>query len=293
MIRLRSWLVILAALAAVCMSPGEPRAENAGDWRQHLDAGLEAEARDELPAALASYQAAVVAARTIASTDVEPLVTTLNKLASIHVLRSNLYALKEEMKSAEEGYREALSLQGASAKPSPNLSETLSGLAAIRGQRDDFREAERLYKRAIEIDEQIFDAADPRRTRNLTRIGDLYLAYGKIAHSAESYVGVLRFLERVRGRDHLDLVEPMTALAAVAFTNDQPGQAVRLYQMALLIQEKNLGPDHCDLRRTLWSLASIMRATGSDDEAKPIEKRADALRQKCPVSPPSRDRRPL
>ncbi len=57
-------------------------------------------------------------------------------------------------------------------------------------------------------------------------------------------------------------------------------EAEPLYQRALEIDEKALGPEHPDVATSLENYASLLRETGRADEAAEMETRAQSIRAK-------------
>ncbi len=56
------------------------------------------------------------------------------------------------------------------------------------------------------------------------------------------------------------------------------GQAEPLYQRALAIREKALGPNHPNVTTSLENLAALYRATKRDEEGETLEQRAARIR---------------
>ena len=54
-----------------------------------------------------------------------------------------------------------------------------------------------------------------------------------------------------------------------------------LYERALAIREKALGPDHPDVAKSLNNLALLYRAQGAYERAGPLYERALAIREKA------------
>ncbi len=57
-------------------------------------------------------------------------------------------------------------------------------------------------------------------------------------------------------------------------------EAEPLFQRALAIDEKALGPEHPDVAQSLENYAALLRQTARADEAKRMEARAKAIRAK-------------
>jgi tetratricopeptide (TPR) repeat protein len=75
--------------------------------------------------------------------------------------------------------------------------------------------------------------------------------------------------------------EPMTSLASLL--RDQGGdlaEARRLYERALAIREKKLGPEHPATARSLNGLARLLQDQGDLAEARRLYERALAIREK-------------
>jgi tetratricopeptide (TPR) repeat protein len=69
-------------------------------------------------------------------------------------------------------------------------------------------------------------------------------------------------------------------LAALYHAQGQYAQATPLFQRALAIREKVLGPEHPDTVTVLGNYADLLRQTNSEAEAKKLEARAQAIREK-------------
>ncbi len=67
-------------------------------------------------------------------------------------------------------------------------------------------------------------------------------------------------------------------LALLYATQGKYAEAEPLYQRALGIVEKALGPEHPHVAQSLENYAALLRKTGRDDEAVKLEARARAIR---------------
>ena len=75
---------------------------------------------------------------------------------------------------------------------------------------------------------------------------------------------------------HRHALQSRRALRTGAYAKAEP-----LYQRALAIHEKALGPDHPDTATALNNLAELYRATGAYAQAEPLYQRALAIREKA------------
>jgi tetratricopeptide (TPR) repeat protein len=69
----------------------------------------------------------------------------------------------------------------------------------------------------------------------------------------------------------------LSNLAVLYSTQGQYAEAEPLYQRALAIKEKALGPDHPDVATALNNVAALYKKTGREKEAAVMEKRAAAI----------------
>ena len=70
----------------------------------------------------------------------------------------------------------------------------------------------------------------------------------------------------------------LNSLAVLYLAQDQHAQAEPLYQRALAIREKALGPDHPNVATSLENYAALLRELDRTAEAETIEVRAKAIR---------------
>ena len=85
------------------------------------------------------------------------------------------------------------------------------------------------------------------------------LAYNQFIHPTATTLDNLANLYKNQGKDE---------------------EALPLYQRALAIREKALGPEHPETARTLNNLANLYSVQGKDEEALPLYQRALAIREK-------------
>ena len=83
------------------------------------------------------------------------------------------------------------------------------------------------------------------------------------------------------GDDDLRLARSLNNLAAAYAAQGKYAEAEPLYQRALAILEKVLGPDHPDVAAVLSNYADLLRATKRGTEAASLEARAAAIREKA------------
>src|SRR5262249_38563035 len=73
----------------------------------------------------------------------------------------------------------------------------------------------------------------------------------------------------------------LNGLAELYRAQGQYAKAEPIYQRALAIQEKDLGPEHPDVASSLNGLAGLFRAQGQTARTEPPHQRALAIREKA------------
>ncbi|MFL5587992.1 MAG: tetratricopeptide repeat protein [Ktedonobacteraceae bacterium] len=84
----------------------------------------------------------------------------------------------------------------------------------------------------------------------------------------------------MHGRDHPNTQYLLNNLAVLYLNKGKYEEAESLFQRALVIREKGLGPEHPDTASTLNNLAVLYHDQGKDEEAESLHQRALIIREK-------------
>ncbi len=87
-------------------------------------------------------------------------------------------------------------------------------------------------------------------------------------------------LKEAEAFDDVRLATSLNNLALLHKAQGRYAEAEPLYQRALAIREKALGPEHPDVATSLENYADLLRKTGRVSEATKMEARAKAIRAK-------------
>jgi len=156
-------------------------------------------------------------------------------------------------------------------------SSSLSTLADLSRAKGRFAEAERLYKRALAIDEEALGKDQLKVARDLSNLAELYQAQGQYAEAEPLHKRALEIREKVLGPVHPEVAQSLNNLAAVYRDQGRYGAAEPFCKRALEIWEKVLGPVHPEVASSLSTLADLSRAKGRFAEAERLYKRALAM----------------
>jgi len=155
----------------------------------------------------------------------------------------------------------------------------LNNVGVYFSNRGQYREAEPLFQRALEIRERVLGPQHPDMANSLNNLANLYSDQGKYEQAEPLYQRALAIMERMQGPEHPDTTQSLNNLAIHYRHQGKYEQAEPLYQRALAIRECVLGPQHPKTAQSLNNLAELYRDQGKYEQAEPLYQRALAIRE--------------
>ncbi|MDW7771503.1 MAG: tetratricopeptide repeat protein [Desulfobulbaceae bacterium] len=137
-----------------------------------------------------------------------------------------------------------------------------------------------LFKRALEIREDILGKEHPDLALLMHDYGALFESNGMYEQAEELYTSALEIMEKRLGSSHPGLGATLNKLAGLYEEMEHNEKALPLYERALAIKERVLGPDHYDVGTILNSRADLLRRQGRLEQAEPMFKRALGIAEK-------------
>jgi CHAT domain-containing protein len=137
--------------------------------------------------------------------------------------------------------------------------------------------SEAALRQALEINEKALGASSPLAILNTIDLVLVLRTEGKYREAEPLARRALAAAEKFLGPerpDHPALTAGLVGLAEILRETDRYREAEPLYRRALANDEKYLGPDHPDVAGVSMLLAKLLRATGKDEEALTLLKRA-------------------
>lgn len=156
---------------------------------------------------------------------------------------------------------------------------SLIRLGAVRQEAGDFAEAERCFRRALEIGDRTLGPDNPDSIILLNDLSRLYLkqsAYGE----AEPLLLRLLELKRNKGEDHPEVATVLASLASVRQALGMHESAEQIWRRVLDIRERTLAPNHFATASALEHLGDACAARGKIREALSVFQRALTIREK-------------
>jgi tetratricopeptide (TPR) repeat protein len=222
--------------------------------------------------------------------DAERAIAHLNNLAKLQIKQGNTG-------EAEALYKRALAIAEQSTGDGQNVAACLSRLAGLFADGDRHKEAEILYQRELKIrDGQGQDDADLALC--LGRLAHLYnIKQNKPDDAEPLYKRSIPILERIAltqfdpGDIKSGSIASLQKQSAVAWCSTDLQGLARVYMMqgkpqdaeschkrVVAMVEKAQGPNHADLARALERYAKLLHKMHREEDARPIEARAQAIK---------------
>ena len=145
----------------------------------------------------------------------------------------------------------------------PDVTESLSNLAALYKSQGRYGEAKPLFTRALTIREKTLGPNHPDVTTSLNNLAELHNSQGGYGEAEPLYKLAQTIWEKALGPNHPNVAISLNNLAGLYNSQGRYGEAEPLYKRALAIKEKALGPDHPDAIKSLNNLQDIIIHRGN------------------------------
>ncbi|CAM2063834.1 Non-specific serine/threonine protein kinase [Sulfidibacter corallicola] len=166
--------------------------------------------------------------------------------------------LKEEgqLQEARAAYTEALDLRQSLYGPNhAETAESMSNLAAILGDLEEFSRAEELFKQALAASEGSQNVFTRTRPAAMVSLGKMLQRLGRLDEAQTYFEEALSFSEQVFGPDSLYLAPVLNNLGGLFYARGDIERADHYFKRALTIRTRELGEDH---PQTIFSLSNYM-----------------------------------
>ncbi len=183
---------------------------------------------------------------------------------------SALGRVLEERGSYDEAVKtldEAVRMQSARPALAADLSESLNELATAHYYLGHLALAESHYKRALEIDRQLYGAVYPRVADDLYGLGIVQHDLGRDAEAERYYRQALSIKQSWYGEDHPDTALIMAAVGQSLVYQGRLDEAAPMLQQALAMQERLFGRMHAQVAMGLNQLGVLEIRRGHLNDA--------------------------
>jgi len=158
------------------------------------------------------------------------------------------------------------------------LASAFYNLAILRRQQQDFADADKLYRKALEIRERKEGPNHPDVATTLNNLAGLEAAQGNYDAAQPMLERALTIRQTALGNQHVLTAQSMNNLALLYAAQGNAAAAEPLYQQAISVLEKEDGSRSGELDRVLDNYAAMLHETGRDSEADALEAQARGIR---------------
>ena len=163
-------------------------------------------------------------------------------------------------------------------EPTANLMGRLGFLSSAKAIYD---EAERLRRRALEIDQHRFGVDSTEAAHRMSELATTLQETGRLAEAEPLMERALAIDEAAFGGEHPRVAVQLNNLAQLLRETGRLAEAEPLMERALAIDEAAFGGEHPRVAVQLNNLAQLLRETGRLAEAEPLMERALAIDEQC------------
>jgi len=137
-----------------------------------------------------------------------------------------------------------------------------------------YREAEPLFKQALEVRRKIYGENHPDVATSLNNLAEVYSKEGKYNEAEPLHKQALEIFRKIYGEYHPYVAHLLNNLAEVYSKEGKYNEAEPLLKHALEIFRKIYGENHPDVALSLNNLAGLYYEEGRYAEAEPLHKQA-------------------
>jgi hypothetical protein len=165
------------------------------------------------------------------------------------------------------------------------LATSLANLAQLKLRQRSHDEADRLFRRSLEIRESALGHDHASLVQTVNGLAAVCYARGDVDAAEPLFQRALSITERRLGAQHPDIVTSLNSLARIAFKRNDYAAAGPLLERLLVLKESTVGPEHPESAPILTSLVKVRCAEGALDEAERLARRVVVIRDS--EQPPS------
>lgn len=152
----------------------------------------------------------------------------------------------------------------------PEYATALNNLAGLVTKSGRFKEAEQLYRKALEKDVEVFGEGHPKHAVRLNNLATLLWTTGRHSEAESLYRQAAQIGKDTLGEYHPEYASRLGNLAGLLAETAHYDEAEHLYDAAKNIYKEALGKDHPEYLRNLNNMAGLLMRMERYEEAKPL-----------------------
>jgi tetratricopeptide (TPR) repeat protein/L-aminopeptidase/D-esterase-like protein len=227
------------------------------------------------------YRKALEVRRAVVGAAHPDVAQTLNNLGALYKEIGDYPAARSHYEGALQIRETAANCATASdLRPAKReLATCVGNLAALSQAEGDYREAERLCRRALELDREALGQEHPDYAIDLNNLGIALKAMGNYAEAERLYRAALELKRKALPSGHPSIATAISNLAALRGAMSDYGGAEELYREALAILQRALGEHHGDVATSLNNVAATLKKRGDYLQADELYGRSLTIRR--------------
>ncbi len=159
-------------------------------------------------------------------------------------------------------------------------AEVLAAIGQVYLQREEFAQAEALFRRVVQARRQSLGERDPAVAEALVRLGDGIRGQGRYSEAESLYREGLRIQDQARGGSDAARAVTLARLGSARTYHGDIESAEALFRSSLALRRSALGPDDPSVPEAMRLVAATLRRQGKYDEAAASYREALALQQR-------------
>ncbi len=199
--------------------------------------------------------------------------------------RARQYVALGEAQSRQGNYDAAIATYGMALRfaQDPNhprtdmLPRIYGGWGDAESGLDDDKEADRLIRKALAIDEATLGPDHPDVARDLELLGTNDVFAGRLKEGRARLERAVAIRRKAQGNLHPRVAADLMNLGSIAYLQQDSKAAEEYYRLALNAAKAVLGPDHPDIALTQNNLARLLIERRDYVEARPLLEHAVAV----------------
>jgi serine/threonine-protein kinase len=189
------------------------------------------------------------------------------------------YSQRGDEKGALTVYTEALQLASAASIGERTRAELLGSAGVTHRRLENYAQAERLYREALEIQRRLLGPKHAEVGTLLNNLAALMNASGRYAEAEAINREALSVRQEALGRGHPLVANSMLNLAVALENRGDMASAAALYEEAASIVRAALGPDHPRFAAILRNWGVLLANQGKPADAVPLLREALRIRR--------------
>jgi len=146
-----------------------------------------------------------------------------------------------------------------------NIAILFDTIGEILYERINYKEALKYYRKALAINERVYENEDLNVASSYNRIGVVLCKQGKNGEGLEYLLKALFITKKECGEEHSNVAQCYNNIGAAFQTQGRYEEAIEYHLKALAIREKN--KDNSDIAMSYNNIAEVLKVQGKSDEA--------------------------